>query len=106
MGTHNCEQNCTNTVGSYNCSCNTGYSLDSNGRNCTGISLYVYAVYITFLLTDIDECVTNNGGCSQNCSNNFGTFICSCNTGYTLFSDGLTCNGEVKSCTCTVFVNS
>ena len=30
MGTDNCEQNCTNTVGSYNCSCNTGYNLTGN----------------------------------------------------------------------------
>ena len=96
MRTDNCEQNCTNTVGSYNCSCNAGFSLNSNGRNCTGISVheYICIVNFTILHTDIDECATNNGGCSQNCSNNVGTFNCSCNTGYTLFSDGITCNGD------------
>ena len=31
-----CDHNCTNTVGSFNCSCNSGYELDDNGRNCNG----------------------------------------------------------------------
>ena len=59
------------------------------------VSLYMLICIVrTFLLTDIDECATNNGGCPQNCSNNVGTFTCSCYTGYTLFSDGITCNGK------------
>ena len=35
--THNCHGNaaCNNTVGSYSCSCNTGYSGD--GITCSGI---------------------------------------------------------------------
>ena len=32
-----CEQNCQNTIGSYSCSCLTGYLIDSNGYNCTGL---------------------------------------------------------------------
>ena len=36
-GTHNCGQVCTNTEGSYTCSCNTGFVLDSNLQSCTGI---------------------------------------------------------------------
>ena len=32
----NCEHNCINNNGSYSCSCYNGYSLDVNGRNCTG----------------------------------------------------------------------
>ncbi len=35
-GTHDCEQVCVNEAGSYSCSCNEGYSLDGNGRNCSG----------------------------------------------------------------------
>ena len=31
-----CEQICVNNEGSYSCSCKNGYSLNSNGRNCSG----------------------------------------------------------------------
>ena len=29
-----CEQECTNTAGSYNCSCYAGYILSNNGISC------------------------------------------------------------------------
>ena len=32
-----CSQICTNTEGSYECSCRNGYVLDSDGHNCSGI---------------------------------------------------------------------
>ena len=32
-----CTDNCRNTAGSYTCSCNTGYQLNSNGYSCDGI---------------------------------------------------------------------
>ena len=31
-----CEQNCTNTVGSFACSCSDGYVLNTNGQSCNG----------------------------------------------------------------------
>ena len=31
-----CEHICTNTDGSFECLCNSGYSLSSDGRNCSG----------------------------------------------------------------------
>ena len=31
-----CEQMCINTIGSFYCSCGTGYQLDVDGFNCTG----------------------------------------------------------------------
>ena len=30
-----CQHNCTNTIGSYYCSCGTGYSLDDNSHSCS-----------------------------------------------------------------------
>ena len=30
-----CEHNCTNTIGSYYCTCDEDYSLDKDGHNCT-----------------------------------------------------------------------
>ena len=32
-----CDHNCTNTDGSFICSCNDGYELDDNGRSCNGM---------------------------------------------------------------------
>ena len=36
-GSHGCEHNCHNTAGSYYCTCNSGWVLASNGRNCQGM---------------------------------------------------------------------
>lgn len=35
-GSHSCNQTCQNTAGSYQCTCNSGYVLSSNGRSCNG----------------------------------------------------------------------
>ena len=35
-GTHQCQQNCHNTIGSYTCSCNNGFTADMDGRSCNG----------------------------------------------------------------------
>ena len=34
--THNCDQVCSNTLGSFECKCNDGYSLDPDSSTCTG----------------------------------------------------------------------
>ena len=34
----NCDQVCTNTVGSFNCSCNGGFTLNADGATCDGQS--------------------------------------------------------------------
>jgi len=45
-------------------------------------------------IKDINECSTNNGGCSSNavCTNTVGSFSCTCKTGYN--GNGVTCNGN------------
>ena len=45
------------------------------------------------MIADINECLMNNGGCSQNCTNTNGSFMCSCLTGYSLSIDNATCRG-------------
>ncbi|CAH1242671.1 FBN3 [Branchiostoma lanceolatum] len=78
-----CGHTCRNTVGSFICSCNDGYTLNSDGWTCD----------------DINDC-TNNGGrgpCEHYCHNTVGSFLCSCNTGYALNSDGRTCD-DIDDC--------
>ena len=36
LGITECNQNCSNTEGSYLCSCNDGYHLMSNQKTCVG----------------------------------------------------------------------
>ena len=52
--------------------------------------------YSSFLHVDINECSTNNGGCSQKCSNTDGSYYCSCSEGYRLKSDAFSCEGKLK----------
>ena len=34
-----CAQICTDTDGSYTCSCNSGYELSTNDRDCDGVTM-------------------------------------------------------------------
>ena len=48
-GNGGCAQTCTNTIGSYQCSCGTGYALNSNGRVCDGkrmcVCVFVHGMF-------------------------------------------------------------
>jgi len=46
-------------------------------------------------MKDIDECLTNNGGCDVNafCTNFQGSFNCTCKTGYE--RNGFNCEGII-----------
>ena len=52
----------------------------------------MFHAYIRYV-TDIDECMDRNS-CEQNCSNIYGSFKCSCQTGYILMDDGHSCIGK------------
>ena len=91
-----CQHNCYNTVGSYYCTCNTGWVLSSNGQTCTGMSLSMHEIYCIIIIICVDaiECSSSiNGGCDQNCYNTVGSYYCTCNTGWVLASNGQTCTG-------------
>lgn len=64
-------------IGGYHCFCPWGPSdiRPMNGTNCI----------------DINECAMHNGNCSQLCSNNIGSFACSCHTGFRMAPDKRTC---------------
>ena len=63
-----------------------GYSVY---KLCTIRSLF----FIDY--SDIDECQTDNGGCTQTCDNTDGSYNCSCWKGYELISDEGNCTGEL-----------
>nr|XP_058971268.1 uromodulin-like [Pocillopora verrucosa] len=106
--------NCTNTFGSYKCTCKVGYIGD--GRSCSDIdeckgnhSCHVNAACMNTLgshvcqchagytgnganCTDIDECQKNTHNCHLNatCHNTNGSFVCTCLFGF---------NGDGRNCT-------
>ena len=43
---------------------------------------------------DVNECDHQPAPCGQQCNNTDGSFICSCDSGYYLGDDMLTCYGE------------
>ncbi|KAL2082045.1 hypothetical protein ACEWY4_021863 [Coilia grayii] len=63
---------CSNTIGSYNCSCWKGYAPTN-----TSISISTSNPCI-----DINECDWDPCGLNSNCSNTIGNYNCSCWTGY------------------------
>ena len=91
---------CGNTIGSFTCTCGSGYQLDENGMNCSGkIQIqttfdqhWKYASVCAVLHVDINECGSDDSNnCDENaqCSNTDGSYTCACNPGYT--GDGVIC---------------
>ena len=97
--------NCTDTEGSFNCTCNEGF--EGNGFSCAGticiihihyyVHMYIYVCLHTsefnMKFTDIPECEREIDDCDANatCTNTFGSYVCNCNTGFT--GDGVMCTG-------------
>lgn len=46
----------------------------------------------TVVSPDVDEC--EDEPCSHGCFNTYGSFMCNCDEGFELASDGTTCIGE------------
>ena len=61
---------------------------------------------ILYLPTDINECTAGSHDCDAThgtCSNNPGSYVCSCNAGFNLESDN-TCTGKGLCSQCKVFI--
>ena len=107
LGTDQCAQNCHNNVGYYTCSCNAGYTLNSDGYHCDGNNHFLKCSGVSNVLTcftDTDECAIGTDHCFQNCNNTVGSYTCSCWTGYTLNADGRHCDG-ITECDMTNIVS-
>ena len=80
---------------------------------------HMYSGACTFLLVDVNECASNNDGCSDHCSNSPGSFSCycrqyadlhqdrrhcNCRSGFTQNDAALTCDGEQERIIHTVHV--
>ena len=92
--TDNCDPNaqCTNTVGSFTCACNTGFTGD--GITCEGMNSRTSDTILQCTSrVDVDECQADTDNCDPNaqCTNIVGSFTCACNTGFT--GNGVTCEG-------------
>ena len=78
MKKHGCsfDNACENTLGSYLCSCPSGYTGDG------------------FQCEDVNECDTSNIICGENarCVNHVGDYECVCADGFA--GDGKTCHSE------------
>ncbi|KAL5010333.1 hypothetical protein ScPMuIL_012638 [Solemya velum] len=107
-----CPQHCTNTDGSYSCSCYTGYRITDdnlfciacdqlswgdncenvcncavNGKECDPVKGCICRDGWSGedCLQDVNECVETPDICGSEtiCTNTNGSYICSCKTGYT-----------------------
>ena len=62
---------------------------------CVRINCFNLILFFMFFSLDIDECIENTDGCAQICTNNAGSFTCSCSQGYVLASNDRNCIGKI-----------
>ncbi|XP_021357392.1 fibulin-1-like isoform X1 [Mizuhopecten yessoensis] len=78
-----CSHSCVNTLGSYRCECESGYSLHSDARTCiqddSGINCSLY------------------DPCEHRCVDDTTGVRCQCNSGYQLDVDGVSCQ-DIDEC--------
>jgi len=112
--TYRCEHMCHNTIGSFYCSCYSGYTLQPDAFTCQDedeclhqpCSQYCFNTPGSYLCgckngyrlhqnrrncTDVDECEKKTNLCNQACNNTEGSYQCYCFNGYRLKSDNVTC---------------
>ncbi|XP_060596327.1 uncharacterized protein LOC132750377, partial [Ruditapes philippinarum] len=118
-GINDCSQICNNFDGSYKCSCNPGYILSeedqktctvqtecstgnrcgantdclmiNNEESCPCKKGFEKADEADTSCTDIDECNSTHPCVNGTCNNNDGGFTCSCERGFKLDKDFITC---------------
>ncbi|EGW13001.1 Latent-transforming growth factor beta-binding protein 2 [Cricetulus griseus] len=73
---------CINMEGSFRCSCDPGYEVTQDKKDCR----------------DVDECVSRRASCPTGlCLNTEGSFTCeACQSGYWVNEDGTACEGNTR----------
>lgn len=95
-GTNLCQQNCTNTIGGYQCGCEEGYEVNPNDpTGCTLIRGNDSPVSIGSQDTNVCESSPcgDNGICTETSSLENG-YICQCNAGWS----GESCEIDIDEC--------
>lgn len=62
------------------------------------LKIYIFSLchlWSLFCVSDVNECVRDNGGCSDICINTPGSFRCECESGFKLGNDERTCEGMI-----------
>ena len=100
---HEChtKAKCTNSIGTYDCKCETGFI--GNGRNCN--CQKGFEINHAGNCIDVDECSTE-GTCHPNadCENTIGSYECRCKYGFV--GNGKTCEATCKvSNSCHVYAD-
>ncbi|XP_005106845.3 uncharacterized protein LOC101847898 [Aplysia californica] len=106
-GDHHCEALCRNTFGSYGCVCPPGSRLSEDRRTCTNTTCIPECrhggrcenhvcqcppgFYGLVCQLDVNECRTDKHNCTHSCTNTYGSYVCSCPSGFVLAEDRRTC---------------
>ncbi|XP_077781469.1 matrilin-3 [Podarcis muralis] len=85
LGTHNCEQLCVSSDGSWHCECYEGYTLNPDKRTCSRKDSLMP-------LLGRETCEPGIHNCEQLCVSSDGSWHCECYEGYTLNPDKRTCS--------------
>jgi len=101
---------CLNVQGSFQCRCKPGFVMSQTGHSCIGKTRYIWSSVqpttysfvcsrvVPFILPDVDECYENPKIClNGKCRNTPGSYLCECQSGYTVSPDGTFCT-DVNEC--------